>query len=1323
LKVALVKRGAPAIGRSSRLAALVATAIAAGTCAPSVMAEPQVERPLWSPEEKAWLQAHPQIRLAPDPDFPPMEFFDETGTYRGLAADYVRLIEKRLGIELQILRLQNWSECLSRAKSREIDVLPAATKTPQREEYMAFTSPHIRMPGVIMTARETLRAESLSDLYGLKVVVVKDYVWQDLISNDHPQINLITAEDSRLALRTLAFGGADAMISDPATATYFMQQEGLTNLRIVGESGYEMALAFAVRKDWPQLRGILEKAVASISAEERARIHDRWFQLDRAGSQAKPEFSRVFVVSLAITLALLIGLVVWNRVLRQRLVQLQEISILGGLDANAEPPRDRRKILLYSIATMTLITVAVASTVNYVLYSAAFDQRRQSLMDLVTAQARLIDAVARFDRVHSQDAHAGGAAAATIGQVVDSHRHSHGLGETGEFLMARLDGDEMVFLLDWRHDGPNARRRIPFKDSTLSEPMRRALKRQSGTLVGPDYRDQTVLAAYEHVGELDLGIVAKMDLEEIRSPFVTASLVAGVGGSLLILLGSLVMVWINNPLIKRVEERESQFRTLVQNIPGLTYRCLMDEEWTLIYLSDAILELTGYSPSDFLTGRMRYAQELIHPNDRQRASDLRHKAVSAHRSFTLEYRIQHRDGRTLWVQDTGRAIYGDEDGIDWIDGTVFDVTERKQAENQLRLQSAALEAAANAIVITESDGAIIWVNNAFERLTGFSSAEAVGQNPRILKSGQHDEELYRDLWSTIRAGNVWQGELVNRRKDGTLYSEEMTITPVLEANGDVTRFVSIKQDITARKQAEVQLERARESADRANEAKSQFLANMSHELRTPMNAIIGYSEMLEEEAEEAGAEDFIPDLQKIHSAGRHLLGLINDILDLSKIESGKLELHPETFEISRMVQDVATTVDPLIRKNNNTLTVEFDDNIGAVCTDVTRVRQVLLNLLSNSAKFTENGVITLSTGREALGGSDWLVFQVADEGIGMTEEQLERVFEPFAQADSSTTRKYGGTGLGLAICKRFCEMMGGDISAQSELGAGSTFTVRIRCASETPPDSAPEPAAAETSEAALSEGGGENTVLIIDDDRAARELTVRLLSREGFEVATAASGEEGVELARRTNPSAILLDVMMPSMDGWSVLSVLKSDPDLSDIPVFMATMVENRELGLALGASEYLVKPVDRDCLLNALRRHQRSRAPGSVLLIDDDKDAREVIARTFRRDGWRVEEADNGESALARLNIHTPDVIFLDLMMPEMDGFAFLERVRQEDAWSAIPIVVLTAKELTADDRRRLHRGIERVLQKGSNSLDDLLSELRRQASKSGQQSGIER
>ncbi len=612
-----------------------------------------------------------------------------------------------------------------------------------------------------------------------------------------------------------------------------------------------------------------------------------------------------------------------------------------------------------------------------------------------------------------------------------------------------------------------------------------------------------------------------------------------------------------------------------------------------------------------------------------------------------------------------------------------------------------LEAAPISVVILTEEGRYLYRNPAHDAMYRYARDEA----PKLSSEMWVDPSERARLLEIFRStGELCDAEVQHYRADGSAFWGLMTWQR-LDYDGQPA-LAGWMYDITARKQAEAAMEEARAAAEQANHTKSEFLANMSHELRTPLNAIIGYAQILQEDAEDAGNDEIVPDLKKIENAGKHLLGLINDILDLSKIEAGRMEIYLEPVSVPSLVEEVRTLTAPLAAANGNTVVVSIGPGVEAIQTDLTKLKQSLLNLVSNACKFTKDGRVDLKVEVRDGPKASTIVFEVSDSGIGMTPEQQAKLFQAFSQADSSTTRRFGGTGLGLAITKRLCNLLGGDVAVVSEEGKGSRFIITL------PLHAADAWNAVEGPAPAISGPDQGATILLIDDDPQVHDLLGHMLGREGYRVEHATSGPDALTMVQKVRPAAILLDVMMPQVDGWTVLSALKRDPNLAAIPVIIVSMLDERPLGMSLGAAEFLTKPIDRSRLVETLRVHAGP-ASGVVLVVDGDPVQAGQIAQAIGESGRTAETAADGRAALDWLASNPrPALLVLDLDAAQVDGFSLLDAIRKDENLKGVRRILLADRELTPAEAGYLSGLPGTVVSKGEDVAAALLSAMRDQS-----------
>ena len=723
----------------------------------------------------------------------------------------------------------------------------------------------------------------------------------------------------------------------------------------------------------------------------------------------------------------------------------------------------------------------------------------------------------------------------------------------------------------------------------------------------------------------------------------------------------------------------------------------------------------------------------VHPDDYQYIAAAWSNPTAENFTGDHEYRIVRPSGEIRYIHEYTIYKFGEDGQVDNSASLLQDITERRLAEDKLRQLSQAVEQSPALIVITDTQGAIEYVNPRFIELTGYTLAEVLGKNPRILKSGDKPPEFYRELWETITAGREWHGEFQNKKKNGALYWEGASISAIRDTDGLITHFLAVKEDITQRKQAEEELKainlqlektiaRANEmatQAEMANVAKSEFLANMSHEIRTPMNGVIGMTGLL---LDTGLTDEQLQYARIVRSSGEALLGLINDILDFSKIEAGKLDLETLDFDLRTTLEDTAELLAVKASEKGLELVSLVDPEVPVQLRgDPGRLRQIFVNLGGNAVKFTQKGSVSLRASFVAETEQQVTVrFAVTDTGIGIPRNKQQMLFTPFTQVDGSTTRKYSGTGLGLSISKQLVELMGGAIGLESKTGTGSTFWFTAVFEKQ-PPGQIPEVAP-------LADLTGIR-VLVVDDHAINRLLVMTLLKSWGCRFEEAADGKAALErmqeaVAEKDPFSIALLDMHMPVMDGIELGRRIKENPDTRDTMLIMMTSLGERGDAArleAIGFGGYLNKPLRqmqlRDCMAMVLGRGQTLQAgPASglvtrhtvsearkhrtrILLAEDNATNQLVALKILEKLGYRADAVADGKEALIALRDIPYDLVLMDCQMPEMDGFEATHRIRsaKSDVHNhTVPVIAMTAHAMQGDRERCLEAGMNDYLSK---------------------------
>ncbi len=744
-----------------------------------------------------------------------------------------------------------------------------------------------------------------------------------------------------------------------------------------------------------------------------------------------------------------------------------------------------------------------------------------------------------------------------------------------------------------------------------------------------------------------------------------------------------------------ISERE-RFFTL-----SLDMLCIANFDGYFLDLNPAWERTLGFTIEEL---KARPFIDFVHPDDRESTTAEAEKIMSTGRDVvSFENRYLCKDGGYRWILWSSTLSL--EKRLYYAVGR--DITRRKQAEDALEQEQSLLQTfmdnTPDHIYFKDKESRFIRINKAQTNLFRLSDAqEAIGKTDAEFFTEEHAQQAYKDEQKVIRSGKPMAAK---EEKETWPSGEETwastTKAPLFDKAGQIMGTFGISRDITERMRAQAELQAAKEAAEYADRAKSDFLANMSHELRTPLNAIIGFAEILRDEIIGPIRPEQRELVVDIHTSGRHLLNMINDILDLSKIEAGTMDLDFETFSVVDAMEEVNTIVNALASKKQIQLAQEFDQDI-TVTADKTKFKQILYNLLANGVKFTnEDGRVT--TKFEISDNS--LLIQVIDTGVGISPEDQEMLFQAFTQVDTSKARAHEGTGLGLALTKRLVELHGGEIWVESTVGEGSTFSFTLPMQRHVTSSPAPMPAN-------LPASADNRTILVAEDNEQAAHLLGIYLMEAGYRVEYATDGEAAIAKAAEIKPFAITLDIMLPKKDGWQVLKALKANPDLQSIPVIIVSITEERQLGFGLGAVDHLVKPIDKAALLASLRSLHLPERDGSVriLIIDDDPRAIRLLSTALESEGYDVLKAYGGQEGIDLAVAEAPALIILDLAMPEVDGFQVVKRLAEDPEACDIPIVICTAMDLTNEEKDRLNGQIQSVIEKTGNVRQKLLEAIKR-------------
>jgi PAS domain S-box-containing protein len=1308
-------------------------------------------------QERAWLTAHPVLKVHNESNWVPFNFNDN-GKPAGFSVDYMNLLAEIAGFQIKYINGPSWNDFLGMMKDGQLDVMLNIVKTTEREEYLAFTSPYAVVSPVLVIRNDDKDIFALEDMGDKTLCLPKGSSTHEYLSKNHPQMKLRPLEDALACLQAVQNHRVDVALDGDAILNSIFSRNNIKGLRIskvAVDPAMSSVLRLATRKDSLILRDILEKTKKQLDDEKVSQLHQKWLDSNTTEAEVKESSANTdeLIIDIAmwavIIIAILFVLTYFSKKMASNdntgiqtgtrqfrfllLITLSifigSISLLGWQDMS----KIKSKILIDLDNNLrTILVTTEERLINWV------NQEQSSLEQIANNPLLAIETEKLLKLEQSKSVLVAAKEQENIRKILKPDSNYLGLGyfiinKVGTSIASRRDSNigsinliaiQRPGLLEKVYSGQSIF--IPPVYSDIADDKHNSslfiavpIKNKDNEVIAvltkrlnPANKFSQVLH-YSRVGEsgetyafdknATLLSASRFDdhLREI--------------GLIKYSQQSLMNIEIKDPGVKLLESKQ-------KNHP---------KKLPLTLMAESAIKLSSKTPNLGKEIGQKVETNLDGYRDYRGVPVVGAWLWNSQLGIGLTSEMDVEEALSIYSKIQTSALLGFSITLFFIiTGTFFilimgektsRITNRakKDLEDQVEERtkdlkvaeekSRAIVANSQDAIIVINDGSIImsW-NKAAESIFGYLTDDIVGKSIKTIIPPEyhtaHSEGV--DLFiktkknKMIDKGTV---EITAINSNGGILPIEMALS-TFEIDGDNFFSANIR-DITKRLEAERETKQAKEQAEDANKAKSTFLANMSHELRTPMNAIIGYSEMLIEDAEDDENDEIIPDLSKINSAGRHLLALINDILDLSKIEAGKMELFLEDLNLKELVQEVIDTSKPLTEKNHNVVNLIFDNDIEIIHGDAMKIKQSMFNLISNAAKFTDNGEIGITVSKTKVNGIDFLDIAVSDSGIGIPEDKLDTVFEEFSQADDSTTKDYGGTGLGLPLSVKFCKMMDGDLTVTSEVGKGSVFTISIPIHVV---DEEREPEKIASDKIELS-NDYKNTVLIIDDDENSRDILTRYLEKEGYTVYQANDSDSGIQLAEEHKPDVITLDIMMPDKDGWSTLQSLKDNSVTEKIPVIMVSIVADKETAITLGAVDALMKPIDKKLLVDAVKRHLKANSNQNILIVDDDQVNRDLIKRYLDEDVLNLHEATNGAEALDFLENVTPDLILLDLMMPVMDGFEFLEKIKVIEAYSLIPIIIVTSKSLGRDELEFLNNHTLAVLQKGDLTKSDLNQKLK--------------